>query len=191
MSKEISVSPAEFEKIPLDFIIATPLTSVIQAHILASQATLKFIRDLNDKGQVQKFLFQVKETDGAGKEKIVKKEIEVPLMALVKIPSLTFDSLSIAFNYNISQIEKEEKGTTGNADLEISTSPLLSKFVNAKLTGSVEHTTRRENTANRGGSLEVKVHVSESGMPAGLQKIMNALTESIGAALGEVPKDKP
>src|SRR5690606_37831751 len=59
-------------------------------------------------------------------------------------------------------------------------------LLSASLVGSVDHSRLVENTANRGGSLEVKIHVSESGMPPGLQKIINALVENI-----EVPVREP
>jgi hypothetical protein len=174
------VSPAEFAKIPLDFIIATPLLTTIEAHKVAALTTLNFINELNDKTKNVKFETSVTETDAAGKVNTKGKVIDIPLLALVKIPNLNFDSLSVSFNYNISQIYKEEKKTNSKAALEVGTTGILSKFIGAKLSGSIEHTSNRENTANRGGTLDVKIHVSESPLPAGLQKVINAITENIG-----------
>jgi len=98
---------------------------------------------------------------------------------VVKIPNLNFDSLSVSFNYNISQIYKETEGSKQNADLKVATKGILSKFVEASLTGSIEHSRNTENVANRGGSLEIKLHVSETQLPAGLEKIINAMVENI------------
>lgn len=173
------VTPAEFAKIPLDFIIATPLLTTIEAHKVAAETTLQFINELNDKGKNVEFETTVTETDSNGNVTEAGKKIKVPLLALVKVPSLNFDSLSVSFNYNISQIYRETKKTTSGANLEVGTTGLLAKFIGAKLTGSIEHTTNRENTANRGGTLDVKVHVSESPLPAGLQKVINSITENI------------
>ena len=174
------VSPAEFAKIPLDFIIATPLLTTIEAHKVAALTTLNFINELNDKTKNVEFETTVTETDANGKSVAKGKKIDMPLLALVKIPSLNFDSLSVSFNYNISQVYKEEKKTGSKAALEVGTTGLLSKFIGAKLSGSIEHTSNRENTANRGGTLDVKIHVSESPLPVGLQKVINAITENIG-----------
>ena len=173
------VTPAEFAKIPLDFIIATPLLTTIEAHKVAAETTLQFINELNDKTKNVEFETTVTETDANGKVEEKGKKIKVPLLAIVKVPSLNFDSLSVSFNYNISQVYKEAKKTTSGASLEVGTTGLLAKFIGAKLTGTVEHTTTRENTANRGGTLDVKVHVSESALPAGLQKVINSITENI------------
>lgn len=174
-----TISPAEFAKIPLDFVIATPLLTTIEAHKVAAETTLQFINELNDPTKNVIFDTSVTETDATGKASAKTKQIEVPLLALVKVPSLNFDSLSVSFNYNISQVYTEKRGTNSKASLEVGTSGLLSKFIGAKLSGSVEHSSNRENTANRGGTLEVKVHVSESPLPAGLQKVINAITENL------------
>lgn len=179
-SKDVAtVSPAEFAKIPLDFVIATPLLTTIEAHKVAAETTLQFINELNDPAKKVEFDTTVSEIDDKGIVSSKNRKITVPLLALVKVPSLTFDSLSISFNYNISQVYTESKKTASKANLEVGTSGLLSRFVSAKLSGSIEHTSNRENTTNRGGTLDVKVHVSESPLPAGLQKVINAITENI------------
>jgi hypothetical protein len=126
---------------------------------------------------------KVNEVDSNGKSVQVEREISVPLITLVKVPSLNFDSMSVSFNYNISQISKEVNTNAQQAKLDIGTTGILKGFFNASLVGSVEHSRTRETTSNRGGSLEVKVNVSESQLPAGLQKILDALVENI-----ELPK---
>jgi hypothetical protein len=189
---DINVSPAEFQKIPLDFIIATPLLTTINAHRQAAETTLAFITKLlnkpadgNGPGGVDNLQFKMKvnEVDSNGKSVQIEREISVPLITLVKVPSLNFDSMSVSFNYNISQISKEVNTNAQQAKLDIGTTGILKGFFNASLVGSVEHSRTRETTSNRGGSLEVKVNVSESQLPAGLQKILDALVENI-----ELPK---
>lgn len=183
-----SVSPAEFAKIPLDFIIATPLLSTIEAHRVAATTTLDFVNDLlNHEDGMKNLTFKMNvRARENGEEKTVTKEISVPLITLVKVPSLNFDCLSVTFNYNISQVVREAQQKKSSAKLEVGTKGLLKGLLSASLVGSVDHSRSVENTANRGGSLEVKIHVSESGMPPGLQKIINALVENI-----EVPVREP
>jgi hypothetical protein len=190
------VSPAEFSKIPLDFIIATPLLTTINAHRVASETTLKFVQDLlvsgtDDKGKPTKTMpsvsFEVKISEDAN-GKPITKTVTVPLITLVKVPSLNFDSRSVSFNYNISQVITEKNSTVTGAKLGIETKGLLSKFIGASLTGSVDHSKSLESTANRGGSLDIKIHVSESAMPAGLQKIINGLVDSVLIPLSEEAK---
>jgi hypothetical protein len=189
---DINVSPAEFQKIPLDFIIATPLLTTINAHRQAAETTLAFITKLlnkpadgNGPSGVDNLTFKMKvnELKADGTSIQVDREISVPLITLVKVPSLNFDSMSVSFNYNISQISKEVNTNAQAANVNIGATGILKGFINASLVGSVEHSRTRETTSNRGGTLEVKVNVSESPMPAGLQKVLDALVENI-----ELPK---
>jgi hypothetical protein len=193
------VSPAEFSKIPLDFIIATPLLTTINAHRIAAETTLEFVNGLlgvtkkDDQGQtvdnpgrvMPTVMFKIKviEKDDQGVDREILKEISLPLITLVKIPSLNFDSLSVNFNYNISQVVTEKSNNAQRANLEIGTKGLLGGLLSASLTGSVDHSRSSESTANRGGSLDIKIHVSESEMPAGLQKVINALVANIALPL--------
>jgi hypothetical protein len=172
MAKTTTVSPAEFSKIPLDFIISTPLLTTIEAHKVAAATTLDFVRELSGKKET----FVTKVEAGANAK---TQEITVPTLSIVKVPSLNFDSLSVSFSYNISQVTTEKNDKKSKAALDVGTTGLLSKFVSAQLTGSIENTSSRENTANRGGTLDIKIHVSESGLPPGLAKVINAITENI------------
>ncbi len=170
-------SPSEFSKIPLDFIIASPLLTTIEAHKLAAMTTLDFVNSLKDAGNVEfEVVAQKKDATGATE---ASKKVNVPILALTKVPSLNFDSLSVNFNYNISQIVKETNEKKSKLSAKIGTTGILSKFVSASINGSIENTSNRENTVNRGGTLDVKLHVSESALPAGLEKVINAIVENI------------
>lgn len=178
-----TVTVAEFAKIPLEFIIATPLLTTIEAHKAAASTTLNFIESLKDK--TVDFRIKVDKTDGKGNI-TESRDVTVPLLSVVKVPCLNFDSLSVSFNYNISQVYKQEDKSTQKAELKASTKGVLANFIDASLTGSIEHSRTRENVANRGGSLEIKLHVSETQLPAGLEKVLNAIVENI--TIPEEPK---
>jgi hypothetical protein len=178
-----TISPAEFTKIPLEFIIATPLLTTIEAHKAAASVTLNFIESLKDKTVNFKISSDV--TD-AGSKTTKGQEVIVPLLSIVKVPYLTFDSLSVSFNYNISQVYRQEDKSLQKAELKASTKGALAAFIDASLTGSIEHSRTRENVSNRGGSLEVKLHISETQIPPGLDKIISAIVENI--PLPESPK---
>jgi len=175
--ERITVSPAEFEKIPLDFIIATPLLTTIEAHKIAAKTTLDFIDSLKENNQ--KFKLKVKSTDAGGNEAVIDKEVEVPLLSMVKVPSLNFDSLSVSFNYSIQQVHKSSKSSGGSLQGSIETKGLLSKFIGASFSGSLEKKTNEELSSGRSGNLEIKIHVSESPLPVGLQKILDAMVAGI------------
>jgi hypothetical protein len=178
-----NVSPAEFTKIPLEFIIATPLLTTIEAHKAAASVTLNFIESLKDK--TVNFKINSDVTDASGKT-TKGQEVVVPLLSVVKVPYLNFDSLSVSFNYNISQVYRQEDKSLQKAEIKASTKGALAAFIDASLTGSIEHSRTRENVSNRGGSLEIKLHISETQIPPGLDKVISAIVENI--PLPESPK---
>lgn len=178
------VSPAEFEKIPLEYIIASPLMTTIQAHRMAAETTMNFVEDLKEAGSTE-FTVQVKnitqDAEGNNVETFEDRVIKAPYLALVKVPSLNFDSLSVEFNYNISQVHKDKKTTTGGFSAKVATKGVAKAFVDASITGNFQRTRNEEMTGSRSGGMSVKLHVSESALPAGLQKIIDAMTDGIQA----------
>lgn len=177
-----AVSPAEFAKIPLDFVIATPLLTAIQAHKQAAHTTLEFIQDLLDKNVDFEMEVESSAGDAATGR---KKKIHAPLLSIVKVPSLTFDSISVSFNYAISEVIQRKEQVDGNIQGQIGTTGILSKFINASFSGSLNSSRLSEHTVNRGGSLDVKIHASESPLPPGLEKIITALTDNINVKPAE------
>jgi len=176
--EKMTISPAEFEKIPLEFIIATPLLTTIQAHKVAALTTLEFIQQLKDSENAE-FSVKVKRVNADGTESLEDRKISVPLLSMVKVPSLNFDSLSVSFNYSIQQVHKATSSTSGNLQGKLETTGLLSKFVGASFSGSLEKKTNEELSSSRSGNLEIKIHVSESPLPPGLQKIIDAMVSGI------------
>lgn len=175
------VSPAEFKQIPLDFIIATPLLTTINAHKIAAQTTVEYVKELLN--ETVTFETVIEEEDDQGKVTKKKRKTTVPLLAITKVPSLNFDSLSVNFEYNISQVYSEEKEKTAEVKGEVSLPKLLKGVLNINFNGSIGRRTTSEFTSNRSGSMEIKIHVSESPLPAGLDKIITAMTNAIGSDL--------
>lgn len=177
-TEEMIISPAEFEKIPLEFIIATPLLTTIQAHKVAAMTTLEFIQQLKDSPNAA-FSVKVKSVNADGTETLEDRQISVPLLSMVKVPTLNFDSMSVSFNYSIQQVHKASKSSSGDLQGKIETKGLLNKFVGASFSGSLEKKTNEELSSSRSGNLEIKIHVSESPLPPGLQKIIDAMVSGI------------
>src|SRR5690554_1556761 len=117
---ESIASPAEFAKIPLDFIIATPLLTTIEAHKVAAMTTLEFVKALNGSPNLD-LKIAGKTVDAAGAVTSQERSVSVPLLVLAKVPSLNFDSLSVGFKFNVSQVVTEKKSTTSGAEAKLNT----------------------------------------------------------------------
>ncbi|MEK7396022.1 MAG: DUF2589 domain-containing protein [Candidatus Poribacteria bacterium] len=176
---------AEFQALPLEFIIATPLMAAVKAQAVAAQATLDFIRGLtnpvpNDKGidvvepVTVNFEVEYKENDNSK-----KASIKVPLLSIVPIPHLRIDSLNIDFKFEVSHTFVDRKSLEAAATMEIGTGKALSLWVSASLKGSVSSKSSEETTTNRSGQLSISVHASEAPIPEGLARILTVLAKTI------------
>jgi hypothetical protein len=183
-NSDLQFRPAEFEAIPLDFIVAAPLLAAINAVTAASLATRDFIQTIGD-AQKNLTMTVVKKT-GNVEENV---SIQAPLLALLPIPHLRIDSLTTHFRYEITQTIEEKKSTTSGAQTEIGLPKLFSVFGKLSLTGHVTHESSSSNTTNRSGIMEITIHASQADVPKGLDKLLNLMADSIGVspASGSAP----
>lgn len=179
-TKEIQPA-AEFQALPLEFIIAAPLTSAVKAQAIAAEATKGFLDLMIKDGKPITVDFKTKYNyiDDTGTSKSKELEINAPMLSIVPVPHLRIDSLSIHFKYEISQTAKSTEASEKGIEFGAKTGALLSPWASASLKGSVSSKSAEESTMNRSGSLEITVHASESPIPEGLAKILNLLANSI------------
>ncbi len=163
---------AEFQALPLEFIVAAPLIAAVKAQAVSAQATIEFVEKF--KGDNIQFEF-TSEQEGASK----KNKVNAPLLSIVPVPHLRIDSLTVNFKYEVSQTVKEGATLEKGVSLDAGTGGLLSSWVSATLKGSVSSRSSEESTMNRSGVLEITVHASEAPMPEGLSRILGLLANSI------------
>jgi hypothetical protein len=163
---------AEFQALPLEFLISAPLSGAVKAQALAAKNTLDFIEAF----KAEKVGFTAT-TGSNGTTRSVN--VDVPLLAMVPVPHLRIDSLTVNFKYEISQVVAEKKSFDGSADASLDTAGFLSNFIKASIKGSVASRSSTESTLNRSGSLDVTVHASEAPIPEGLARILSLLAHVV------------
>lgn len=177
MANEI-VPAAEFQSLPLEFIISAPLLGVIKAQAIAAQATLDFINTF--KTQTVEFE-NVTTATTDGNASVQNVTVKAPLLAMTPIPHIRIDSFTTHFKYEISQVVSEKKSLDMGISLEAGTTGLLANFVKASLKGNVSSQSSSESVMNRSGVLEITLHASEAPIPEGLARILNLLAKTIPA----------
>ncbi len=181
MANEI-VPAAEFQSLPLEFIISAPLLGVIKAQAVAAQATLDFINAF--KSQTVEFENVTTSTE-KGEASEQKITVKAPLLAMTPVPHIRIDSFTAHFKYEISQVVSEKKSLDMGVSLEAGTTGILASFVKASLKGNVSSQSSSESVMNRSGVLEITVHASEAPIPEGLARILNLLSKTIPAETKE------
>ena len=178
---------AEFQALPLEFIVANPLVAAVKAQSAAAEATKAFILSLmdgNKKPITVEFNVEVSDSaatqSGGGQAPTPRNvNIKAPLLSMVPIPHLRIDSFTTHFKYEITQTVKDTKAKDFSVDLSAQSGAALSPFVSATLKGSVSSKSSEESTMNRSGVLEITIHASEAPMPEGLAKILGLLANSV------------
>jgi hypothetical protein len=151
---------------------------------------LDFVTELSGKPPVT-FTSEITRDVQGGQPVTETLTIKAPLLSIVKIPSMRFDSMTVAFNYAISQVHKVNVDSSINIGGSVSAAGPLKAFVNASFTGNYTRSKSQESTGSRSGNLDIRISVSEADLPAGLEKIINAMTEFATATKTSAPAPPP
>lgn len=191
---------SQFKGLPMADLIGGPLRAACDAQIALANATATFVKvvgfkpptegdDANAVGDIRtaqfKFTRSRMKDDGTGTED-EDVVMDVPLLAIVKVPSLFIDTVDITFDMEVksssSQKESEDKEGKFAADMQAGWGCFSIKV---HVEGSVA--THKENTRSSDNSAKyhVEVHASDKGMPEGLARVMDIMNAAI------VPKALP
>ncbi|HPX06089.1 MAG TPA: DUF2589 domain-containing protein [Tenuifilaceae bacterium] len=179
------IPAAEFQALPLGYIVAEPLKAAIMAQAIAAKTTQDFINNLltgDADGPKTPITvdFEAMQSVGTGDTTTIKKvSVSAPLLAMVPIPHLRIDSLTTHFKYEISSVAKSSEDTSKGVNMNVETGSALSLWAKGSITGSVSSKSSSESVMNRSGVLEITVNASEAPMPEGLAKILGILANSI------------
>lgn len=177
MANELQFRPAEFEQLPLGAIIAKPLVAAVEAMRAAAQATADYITTVSgDPAKPNQVQLSYQRIAG---EKPSLVTISAPLLAMVPVPHLRIDSLTVHFRYEISQIISDKKASEANLEGGLSLPGALKWIANVNFKGHVTRSVSHESTTNRRGEIEITVHASQAEIPHGLQKLLTALTDGV------------
>ncbi|MBM3263477.1 MAG: DUF2589 domain-containing protein [candidate division Zixibacteria bacterium] len=177
MAEDVQIHPgAEFQALPLEFIIAAPLLATVKAQMAAAQATLAYIQGLVTDGKPLTTTFKIKVDEGGT---VSERTIEAPLLSMVPVPHLRIDSLTTHFKYEITQTVTDRKEMEKGGGADLSPGGFLSKWIGFSVKGSVSSKSSQESSMNRSGVLDITLTASEAPIPEGLSKILGLLANQV------------
>lgn len=186
---------SQFKGLPMGDLIGGPLTAACDAQIKLANATADFIRvvgflppDANNKQETRtasfKFKRPIENTDPAtaGATPFLEEEVEleVPLLALVNVPSLAIQRVDIKFDMEVkssfSAKEQEDKSGSFEAEAKVGWGVFSARV---KVQGSVA--THKENARSSDNSAKYTVSVlaEDKGMPEGLSRVLDILQTAV------------
>lgn len=201
---------AAFSGLPMGDLIGGPLNAACEAQVRLAMATSDFIKIVGFNpptsktdpysGGVNTAKFKFKrpvEVSPAKPEvpadgttpavaaqppiiKIEEVELEVPVLSIVKIPSLSITSVDVTFDMEVksSESSKETKDTSGSLESSMSIGWGIFKG-SVSIKGSVA--THKENTRSSDNSAKyhVEVQAKDGGMPEGLARVLDIMAQSV------------
>jgi len=175
---------AEFQALPLEYMITTPLVATVKAQAAAADATAAYLERLIDqksrRPKVVKLAVDYKGEKGGGP---ATATFNAPLLSLVPVPHLRIDALDIDFNYSVSQTVGDTRSFEWGVEAEANGGASWGvAHVEATVKGHVQSKSALESQVNRSGALAIKVHASESPMPEGLARVLTLLANSVGSS---------
>ncbi len=193
----------QFRGLPMDVLIGEPLMAAAKAQVQLANNTAQFIQSVgftpkeNAKadpltGKVDLSQLEVRTVDfrferpsgppdaTTGIAQTETVSLEVPLLAIIKVPSLFIDTVDIIFDMEVksseSSTESEDMSAKMSADMEMGWGPFSLKV---HVEGSVA--THKENTrsSDQSAKYHVEVHAADKGMPEGLQRVLDMMNSAI------------
>lgn len=176
----------QFKGLDMHSLIAGPLLAACEAQSMLAASTAKFIQEVgletSGDGKVSKvkttaFSFQRgllgENGQSAGTETV---KMEVPLLSIVKIPTLAIDDMNITFDMEVKSAESSEKTNDKkgelNADAKFGFGVFQAK-VNIK--GSIACHEKNTRTTDNSAKYHVSVHAKDFGTPEGLARMLDIL----------------
>ncbi len=209
MANELVNMSDQFQGLPMDCLIGGPLAAACDAQVKLANATANFIRvvgflppktsnpdDPNAIGDTRtatfKFARPVEVPAAPGADlvsgelptptiKMEKVEMEVPLLALVKIPSLNITTVDISFDMEVKSSFSTSSKLDAEASMKTGITAGYPPFVSAHVSIQGSVSCHKENTRSSDNSAKyhVEVHAEDKGMPEGLARVMDILQTAI------------
>lgn len=172
----------ELNSLDFSVYIGGPMQAAVQAQHAASMSQVSFIQEVgfeNDGANLRyvdfSFTKSVPNEDGTGFED-QQVNIKVPFLTMLTIPALRIEELTIDFNAKLTSTE------TANVSSEFAASAELGinyKIVNFKASASYKRSSNRGTSVEKTYNLGVKVTALNDEIPAGLDRILTMLEDSI------------
>ncbi|KAF1013199.1 MAG: hypothetical protein GAK31_03348 [Stenotrophomonas maltophilia] len=195
MSDLVNIS-SQFKGLPMSDLIDGPLTAACDSQIKLAQATASFIRsvgflppaagdtDPNAVGATRTALFRFKRpvdnldpaTKAAQPFAEEEVELEVPLLAILKVPNLSIQKVDINFEMEVkssfSAKESSDYSAAMQAEMKVGWG-IFSAKVNIQ--GSVASHKEKARSSDNSAKYTVSVLAADTGMPEGLARVMDIL----------------
>ncbi|WP_205574622.1 DUF2589 domain-containing protein [Indioceanicola profundi] len=189
----------QFRGLPMGDLIGGPLMAACDAQVKLANATANFIRvvgfnpptaidpnDPNKVGDIRMVSFkynrpaedQTGASNGVTKQETV--ELEVPLLAVVKVPALAINTVDITFDMEVKNSESSTEKQDAQASLDASMKFGWGMFSGTvRIQGSVSSSKENQRSSDSSAKYTVNVKAEDKGMPEGLARVLDMMNQAV------------
>jgi hypothetical protein len=119
--------------------------------------------------------------------------MQVPMLAVVKIPTLAIDNVDVTFDMEVKSsetaIDKHEMSAEGSGSAGVKVGPFTAQV---SVKGSVASHKENTRSSDNSAKYHVEVHASQGELPEGLSRVLDILSSAVTPATitPEPPKTK-
>lgn len=194
----------QFRGLPMGDLIGAPLMAACEAQVRLANSTADFIKvvgflpptadaaakDPNAYGDTRTVSFKYdRAVPGGDGNQTEQMEIKVPLLSVVKVPSLGINKVNVTFDMEVKNSERTAESTDASAKFDASISGGWGPVkASVRVSGSVA--SHKENTrqTDQSAKYHVEVLAEDKGMPEGLSRVLDLLAQSVAPkSLGAKP----
>ncbi len=186
----------QFRGLPMGDLIGGPLQAASDAQVQLANATADFIRVvgfLPPKGQetepteVRTVVFKfdrptdvVQNLQPGTVSTMERVALEVPLLAVVKVPALSINTVDITFDMEVKNTETDKSSFDAASKLEGEAKVGWGPFsVRVNISGSVSTHKEHTRTSDQTAKYHVEVHAADNGTPEGLARVLDIIQSSV------------
>lgn len=177
-----SQATAQLGAIPFGSLIGGPLNAAVEAQAQAANSSVEFIKQvaIKDDGEVRNVTFFYMKEES-------KVELTVPILAIVPIPYLRIDDMTINFKAKISADTSTSDKSSSSSSVDVNASASAG-WGWGKAKFSAGYSSKKDSSSSRDSkysveyTMDISVHAVQDDMPGGLEKVLNMLEKSIESA---------
>lgn len=185
----------QFSGLDMGALIGGPLKAACEAQSMLANSQLNFIEQIglcsDDNGKTTKvrttsFSFtrsaasEITDEKGVAKPQTEYVEMNIPLLAIVNVPSLAIDKVNITFDMEVKSSTSSESTKDTSGDMSVTTGGKFGGFhFDVSIKGSVSCHDKNTRSSDNSAKYHVEVTASQQPTPEGLSRMIDILNTAI------------
>lgn len=192
MANELVNMQNQFSGLDMANLIGGPLKAACDAQVMLAAATEKFIEDVgfepaaegatgSRKIRTTTFSFTRAASSGDDKTAIGQEEVsmQVPVLSIVKIPTLAIDEMNVTFDMEVKSSTASESSKDMGAEMDATGGLRVGPFhLSVHIKGSISCHEKNTRSSDNSAKYHVMVHAKDFGMPEGLARMLDILASA-------------